>query len=58
MRTEEFFCLKCGGLVELLYLPSIDRVTEDLFKEMQEACLCKDCLYDYSPPVAMKSYLH
>ena len=47
-RVENFHCLKCGGYVELLYLPHIDTNTKEYFNNLQEAQLCPKCKQSFS----------
>lgn len=56
-KIEYSYCLKCGSLIELVYLPGMSRVTIDLFDRVKYTGLCCRCL-DSTVNEPVKQYLH
>jgi hypothetical protein len=54
-KVNRFYCLKCGNLVELIYLPGMHVKTEELFERLTHGKLCQVCI-DNKP--AEKKYLN
>lgn len=56
LKNEAYYCLKCGALVILPYLPSASHATRQFFDDMNTAQLCVKCVKRTEE--IKKPYLH